>query len=393
MMKRFITSIFLVINVLSVISQGRQHIETVYGLPAFSDEYFAPDIALSESPDYSSNSNKYSEKIENNNLDLSVTAIKDVDNSENNNAALKKQVELFVKAVGKNYNEVLPYISLSYIKSLSVTDFYDIFNTISEEAREKATVCFNDNRPIDGVRIAIADAICSRFNEYLFTISSMEEIMAKQPVSSVSVMLAYGGKSIPTEWALEKGDWRIKELVALKINDSSKSRIDTDIRNLLQLGVNVPANSDFQDMQYMLSYQRSVLTYFTYGIRLGVGRMTDLERDGDPVNAGVPEIFDKTYFFSDFELGAQLPVKVSSVYLIPNVKGIIGLNYGDVTNGLNCGFSVGAQVAYKVSGKLYLIGGLDFRRKFSLSQGYDYPGNDYKFPPYNTFGIHLGIAW
>ncbi|NDW10069.1 hypothetical protein D0T56_10450 [Dysgonomonas sp. 520] len=203
------------------------------------------------------------------------------------------------------------------------------------------------------------------------------------------------GKYIPSEWIFEQGDWRIKQLADVGDKNLGKRKVIThpDYSNLLQLDVNIPIGSDIEGTQISATYNRTLKTFFIYGLRLGVGSMdlpkeviTDKGDFGDLVSS------NKKYFFADVQAGAQLPLKISSVFLIPNAKGIFGVNCGNKTKSLNCGFSLGAQVAYRLSGKTYLIGGIDFQRKFFLSQDYDLSDDD-KFPPYNILGIHLGIAW
>lgn len=317
----------------------------------------------------------------------------------NDKEALKKQAVTFTEAVSSGYENILPFISSDYIANISVTGFQDLYVAISDSVRTKVKQCFTEGRPIDGVRVAIAEAIYNKYNKQNLAISSVGEVsqVLNQPTSEV--IFLQNQKSMPVVWIFEQGHWKIKNLTTLKTNDLDSQGISTmyGYPNSFRLGIEIPMNSDIEDMRYTAVFNRTYRTFMIYGFRFGMGKLKDLTRSTDIIDPAtqtfITEKFSKGYFFSDVEFGGQVPVKVSSLYVIPNIKGFAGMNWGEETGGLNYGFSLGVQAAKKLGGTTYLVGGLEFRRRFVISQDYDFPGDEYKFPPLNLIGIHLGITW
>lgn len=305
--------------------------------------------------------------------------------------SLEKRAKGFVKAVNSKYQDVLPYISSEYISNVSVNAFMDLLNAITDSVRTDVIYCFNNGRPVDGVRIALAEAIRMKFSDKNMTYSSMEE-GTNQPIS---VMLASGEKYLPTEWVIEQGDWRIQKIAALKLNDLESKGISKHFGypGSIKLGMDIPINSDIEGTQFRLALDKTFLTFVTYGVSFGIGSMT-LDKEEFNGTAYDAISVNKKYFSTDVSLGLQLPVKVSRLYIVPHVKGIGGFNMGEDTGGIYYGFSIGSEVAYKLTNRTYLVGGLDFKRRFYSSQDYDFGGEDNaKFPGYSSLGFYLGITW
>jgi serine protease Do len=316
---------------------------------------------------------------------------------------LKKQAELFASAVNAGYKQVLPFISSDYVANISIANFYDLMNAISEKARKEVVQCFNSGRPLEGVRIALADAACIKFSKRNLVFSSIDA--QSKPAQ---VVFAFGEKNIPTEWIQEQGYWHIKQIESLKANTLEKDGISTSFgyNNSFKLHVNLPMTENY-GAQYAVSFTRTYRTFITSGFGLGIGQLTNLEKRGDNFNASTQTFdtvtFNQNYFFMTYEAGGQLPVKIASVYLIPNAKGLFNVNFGEYVFGSNYGFSAGLDVAYKISRNTYLMGGLSFIRKYRLTgRDADELYNKYLEkgekkqgiqPSYSMLGLHAGISW
>jgi serine protease Do len=301
---------------------------------------------------------------------------------------LKEQVAEFAQSINKNYKQVLPYISSEYISNVSVNGFYDLLGAISEAARKDVIQSFNNGKPIDGVRIALADALCKKFGTRNLSFNAVEGYIS--PAQPVQVILNYGDKPLPTIWNAEQGEWKLQKLSALKLNDLENKGLSTSFgyRNSFQLGMGIPSG-DAENIYYSVYFGRTYYTFITYGVFLGKGSMTFDMPDGEwrPNIGGYDTIsVKKGYFYTDLALGVQLPVKISSIYLIPNIKGTVGINIGDETGAFATGFSAGVEAAYKLTGNNYLIAGIDYRKRY-------YTVEDDKFDPVSSFGFHLGITW
>lgn len=312
------------------------------------------------------------------------------------NSRLKQQAEQFALSTNKNFRQILPFISSEYISNVSTNAFYDLLNAISDSARTEVYLCFSNGRPIDGVRVAVADAINKKFAAHNLRFSSMEETVSES--KPATVLLRDDEKYAPSIWVMEQGAWRIKDLPSLKLNNLDAKGVSKTYGypNSAKIGIDIPINSNVENLQYRLEFDKTFLTFVTYGISLGIGNM-NLQKPGSNWSAETSSYdtisYKQTYFNSELNLGGQVPVKVGSVYVIPNVKGLFGMNFGEDTGGLNYGFSIGTEIAYKLTNKTYLIGGINYRRKFVITQAYDFDNDDSKFAPYSTFGIHLGITW
>jgi serine protease Do len=304
---------------------------------------------------------------------------------------LKEQAAEFAQSLNKDYKRALPYISSEYISNVSVNSFYELLNTISEAARKDVVRCFNNGRPIDGVRIALADVLCKKFGTKSLSFNAVENYIS--PDQPTQALLNYGDKPVPSVWIAEQGEWKLQKLPALKLNDLESEGISTSFgyTNSAQLGMGIPSG-DIENTYYSLYFGRTYFTFITYGLYVGTGGMT-LDKPGEwRPNIGFDTIsVKKSYFYTDLALGVQLPVKISSIYLIPNIKGTAGMNFGEDTSAFATGFSAGLEAAYKLAGKTYLIAGIDYRKRYYKNQDYDFTGKD--FDPVSSFGLHLGITW
>lgn len=319
-----------------------------------------------------------------------------------NQTYLQSQANKFTQAITKGHEEILPFISADYVSNLSVTGFQDLYASISDSTRTTVMQCFVDGRPIDGVRVALAEAIYTRYNKDKdkLILSSVGTIDRTKDQPTAEVLFLRNERATPLVWIFEQGDWRVQHLTSLKTNDLDSQGISTryGYPNSFRLGIELPMSSDWEEMRYTATFNRTYRTFMIYGIKLGMGKLKNVIRDTHIIDVAtqdfIQEAFSKSYFFTDVELGGQLPVKVSSLYLIPNAKGFVGANFGEETGGSSYGFSLGVQAAKKLGGTSYLVGGVEFRRRFMMTQDYSHPDiEDYKFPPLNLLGIHIGITW
>lgn len=90
-------------------------------------------------------------------------------------------------------------------------------------------------------------------------------------------------------------------------------------------------------------------------------------------------------------MGGQVPVKISNIFLIPYFKGFAGVGLGQNSFfRFIYGYKFGVEVAHKLNTKSYLLGGLEFKKNcFSYDKGFD----DYSIPSFPSLDLYFGISF
>jgi serine protease Do len=295
---------------------------------------------------------------------------------------LEKNAKKFAVAMKKDYMAVLPFISSEYIANVSVDNFYEVINATPDSITDKIAMYFGNGHPIDGVRIGLAYIMFEKIAAMNLEYNSLNNI--ENGVGNV--LFTSDKKEFTTEWGFEQGEWKLQKLPALKLTDLEDQGVSTRFgyKNSFKIGMEIPLSEKGRwGTLYNATYEHTYVTFITSGFTLGTGELTYNPKEGWADDTGTFET--KKYFYGGITLGGQLPVKLSSLYFIPNLKGFIEIGTNDVPGAL--GYIAGIEMAYKLSRKTYLLGGLSYKhRSFNTTDSHIYKD-------YSTFGIHLGITW
>lgn len=300
---------------------------------------------------------------------------------------LEQNVNEFIEAVATNYKKVLPFISYGFISKVSVNSFYEILNTASKAASTEIRKNFNYGSPIEGVRIGLADAIYRNFGSKSIILSSIENFNSTG--DPVNVLLKVDGKTVKSIWVAEQGNWKLIDFDALNMKALGNDGVVKSYgRNFsLGFGLGVALNSDYIT-EYNLTIEYTS-TFFTFGTNIYYGRREDITTDY--VLGSSPLRYDTTYVKRGYggfypQVGGRIPIKISSVYIVPYFKLFAGVNGdGHSTNNMNdffCyGFIIGGELSFKITRKNYLFGGLEFKKRYLNSHNVSF------------IDINVGIAF
>ncbi|WP_163320088.1 hypothetical protein [Dysgonomonas sp. 520] len=149
-MRKFLTTVLLLIVAMYISAQIGLHERIVTVKPMCTSENI--EIPDAESGQLISASAELKDDCVKSNytpggVDDFLLKNEDDISQKKNKTALKKQVDSFAKAVGKDYRQVMPYISSDYVSQISVSDFNDLVNTISDKARTDVDNLLKDGYP------------------------------------------------------------------------------------------------------------------------------------------------------------------------------------------------------------------------------------------------------
>ncbi len=289
-----------------------------------------------------------------------------VNEKELNEEMLRSKVNDFITAGKQGFSKVLPFISYQYIDNITVNNFYDLVNSSSDKAVDAMKEQFVNGYPIEGVRIAIADAIVRMLEKKSLSFVSIDNFTDNsQPVN---VVLSSNGVNTNSVWNGERGTWQISDFSLLNLNNLGKKGIATDFgyTTSIKIGTDIPLKSH-EGIRYSLSVERTVYTFMTYGFNFHYGSSEYIQSDYDYAEHRYDTTYvSKNYAGLDLSLGGQLPVKVGQIYLIPRLQGFYGLDFGgENLGGMYYGYSLGVEAAYKLQRKTYLFVGTSYKHKLS----------------------------
>ncbi|GAB6012103.1 S1 family peptidase [Viscerimonas tarda] len=305
------------------------------------------------------------------------------DNKKKNTAAeLRARATEFEAALKKGYMEILPYISSEYISNVSVDHFYELVNAVPDSVSDQMASCFDNGLPIDGVRISLAYIMYKNIANNNLVYNSQGSVAGKH----VDVIFTSDKKAFPTTWVFEQGEWRLQRLPDLKLTDLETKGVSKryGYKNSLKVGMETAlSESKIWGAHYRVTYEYTMWTFITGSLSLGSGTFSCNPKEGWADDEGKWE--SQNFYSFDIALGGQAPIKLSSVYFIPNLKFFIETNSNDVDS--NLGYVGGIELAYKLKKSAYLLAGLSYKhRAFNTL-------DEQMFKDYNTLGVHVGITW
>jgi serine protease Do len=341
---------------------------------------------------------------ENVNFAIPVSAVRSIADGYLNSGqfvtskALEQRAKDMLKARESDYKKVLPFVSYKYASKLAVAAFYDLLNAASPKVREDIISNLENGFPVEGVRIAIADAICKNLVSDRPEFSSVDNLTNGE----ANVLLKQNGKTITCEWVTEQGVWRIVNLPLLNLKTKSKSsdtsssskngfNYDTSMR----LGIGTPVNTDHLTRSYNLTILGT--TYYSYITRELNLSYTQAEFFmKDEWNPAITTLKNFPLWGADLYLGLQYPLKIADFYLIPRAKVFGGGEWlwGDLEKtsraGWTYGFSGVLELAYTIAKGTYMLGGIGYTRKIHKSLRDDELTLK---DPFSTIDIYIGITW
>lgn len=279
--------------------------------------------------------------------------------ASNDSINLKERAQGLTAAVKETYKSVIPYVSYGFVSEISASTFYDLIIQSSDNAQTAIKESYEQGKPLDGIRIGIADIICQKFVKKDYKFNRIASIDADKHTAIVEYKS--DNKTINTEWELEQGSWRIKGADNMNKTDIEPNGISQTygFGTSIYANVGFPFNKDYYGMLYNISFKRTIATFLTYELGIGAfnAKTTGIEWDYTNPKAPVEVPVTNNHTMADINIGigGQLPIKCSVIYIVPYVKGIGGLCAGKEILGINYGVNAGLEFAYKFGYQRYVL--------------------------------------
>ena len=311
----------------------------------------------------------------------------------NDSIRLKERAQGLTKAVKETYKSVIPYVSYGFVSEISASTFYDLIIQSSDNAQTAINESYEQGKPLDGIRIGIADIICQKFVQKDYKFNKIVSIDTDKHTATVEYIS--GNKTIDTEWELEQGNWRIKGADNMNKTDIEPNGISKTygFGTSIYANVGFPFNKDCYGMLYNISFKRTVATFLTY--ELGIGavnvKTNDIEWDYTNPEGPVEMQVTNNHTMADINIGigGQLPIKCSVIYIVPYVKGLGGLCAGKEIFGINYGVNAGLEFAYKFGYQKYVLLNVGYLHRWTSL--FDF-GSARKSQPFSGITAAIGVS-
>lgn len=319
--------------------------------------------------------------------DIVLAFLKDINSTEIENENLIEEVterthDLIKSGKSENYKAILPFISNNYIFSIPETIFMNTLSVASKDAAKDADNALRAGEPFEAFRIIIADALYRRQQ-----IIEMTDIIVKKDSSKIFSEGIIKGKKIEMEWKWESGNWNLVNSTLLKIKEDNNiyTKDWSEINRSTYAGIGINKKENEYSFGFQRYFSQYVISFseFVYGNR----EVEVVEEEMQSLNKS------KSLTYGGFSYGFQfqLPMKLSSVYIIPFMKIPVGINIGMKIANVHIGVRPGLRVAIKVgkNDKKFLY--LDTEYRYRYAKSID---DDYNLPPsVSSFGLCFGFAY
>lgn len=311
----------------------------------------------------------------------------------NDSINLKERAQGLTAAVKETYKSVIPYVSYGFVSEISASTFYDLIIQSSDNAQTAINESYEQGKPLDGIRIGIADIICQKFVKKDYKFNRIVSIDTEK--NTATVEYKSDNKTINTEWELEQGSWRIKGADNMNKTDIEPNGISQSygFGTSIYANVGFPFNKDYYGMLYNISFKRTVATFLTYELGIGAinAKTTGIEWDytnpQEPVE--VPVTNNHTMADINIGIGGQLPIKCSVIYIVPYVKGLGGLCAGKEIFGINYGINAGLEFAYKFGYQKYVLLNVGYLHRWTSL--FDF-GSSRESQPFSGITAAIGVS-
>jgi serine protease Do len=317
-----------------------------------------------------------------------------------NNSLLEAKSRKFVSDAMHGYKSVLKYVSYNYISKISVENFYSYWNNATKDAMKDISAAFEGGQPIEAVRIAIADAISQSIekNKNTFTYVSISGLASYDTPTTVSLLL--NNKSVNSSWIIEQDNWKLDDISCLRIKENSKNYgIAHDFTYSAKITPQLYiSTSEAEKTGYGIDWSRGDKLFYGIGFYKFSHLAGNTEYSSQTeTNILIGESGYVNYSEVTINLGYQYPFQLSKIYLVPFIKGYIGLNFGDISC-LASHISYGLQTAYKLNNNHFVLLQIEIAPRsihfgdFSLNNSETYNTILYTNTKFGGFNIGIGYT-
>lgn len=143
----------------------------------------------------------------------------------------KSVVSGFASSVKSGYESVAPLVDDEYLYTIDKSTFVLLLSNAGEDAKNKAEKLFNDAKPMDGLRILVADCICRNLAKKSETFSLEKADSPSSTDSKASADFSYKGKSSSSTWRRNGSEWKLSsfDLVDFSNDDNNDGSSNVSI--------------------------------------------------------------------------------------------------------------------------------------------------------------------
>jgi hypothetical protein len=317
-----------------------------------------------------------------------LEGIRQPESAAGNGQAEARTRKLIAAGDDAGYKTILPLISESYIVSLSVSTFLEMFAGMDKEAKADAVRELRRAEPFSAFRIVIADAVHRKLRKAGATFTGVQDGSGGL-VTGISVK----GKETELEWADESGTLYLVNTPMLKETGSGKvyTRMWDKVDRALIVGAGFSLDSR-EKAAWSFTFERRHSQYFASFFELTSGRKVGQIEVLDENSEWQPEPKSFGYFGMSYGVQIQYPVKFCPVHTIPFVRIPVGISLGSDASDLHYGIRPGIRFAMQLGDKAqFLFVDAEYRYKKIPEFG---DAHDHGLPKSTSmFGLSLGYAF
>ncbi len=300
-----------------------------------------------------------------------------INKTYNSDSDLERRTKNFLTTLDEDYIKATQYISDEYAVTMSTNNFFEIAINVPDSVETQMKKRFNSGYPIDAVRIGLAYFLHKKQNK-----NEVKFIRIKpsdNPNEKI-VVLSSKEKEFDTHWIYALGEWRLKDYTVLKLKNLEENGVLDRLKYDKTIKLGYESGKNAEDMiydTYILEYDAFFNTYWSTGYRLAY---INLKYNATP--EGGTDVDSSNMILINYKFGAQLPIKLGSLYLVPNAGIDAGITLGNEDGIFNYAFGGGVDATFRISSSKYLMLGASYKNQTLTNH-----------KPFNVFQLHIGIAY
>lgn len=340
---------------------------------------------------------------ENTNFSIRTTELEQVINWYENkqlpdSTTFDEATQEFINSLKEDYIAVAPYISMSYILSLSS----DEIAYMLKNSRKEIYHAIRNIDPKTGLKLMVANELCNKINSNNGNIL-LENATIISPKQGKCELLI-NKKSLCFVLEQTANGWKVVQIINTKAKTKKKQSqlVNTESKaygidkskytNFVELGLSLPI-ADKQLCGLNIAYHFSYFTYGLVGLNMDINqyKVPNAYFPGHPYYDGESEKNAFGFGFN-FDLGAQVPVALKQFRITPYALASAGtgkypISHENSTVPFYIGTRCGSRFGYEFHNALQLYLALEYNYRHILNESN--VGNDF---PHHLF-LKVGLEW
>lgn len=305
-------------------------------------------------------------------------------------SSLNNAVNNFLEKGKTDYKSIYKYIAYKYITGISAYSFYDLKNSVSNNAKSDMNRYLKNGHPLFAMKVALADAFHKQLSNHDIRLSSISDM---DEDSLVEVKLLYDNEFVSTTWTKEFGNWKIKSSdfltknrknISYQQNPGIDSTFDSSY-GAITLFTGFPT-IEAEEMYLGIDFSIYFENYLNMDVKFYTGKIAKISQ--------APDI-NTRYYGMEIDGGVYYPIPIhNKVLLLPGIK-IFGLaNFGSELTRAGLGYMPTFDLILKTRNENNLFFGFRFRKLSVVSTDYSANNNSDDIKgDFLSFELYFGFAF